>query len=243
MSWRSWRSHPPVASEPVPADLQVQFDQLLNLAAARGSGLNPGPHLEIDASRPDAAESTGGASPVVRLGTRTAGLPPADRGFLLAHELSHIRRQQRGLVPPFPRAAFGAWSLVMLAVWEGVILVSAGWAPRGGLGVALAWWAVRLALMLGAAAWGLLGVVCSYSRREEAAVDHLTAVLFGEVLTVDGVERLTGLEERLNRALPDRLRSHPRPAARRAAGLRAIDSKKETLPGPGAAVPLRRHTP
>ena len=77
-------------------------------------------------------------------------------------------------------------------------------------------------LLLALAALGAFGmwmVLISLVRREETATDATAAQVFGEVLTVAGVERIRRNEGALSRYVPTLLRSHPDPAARRRAGL------------------------
>lgn len=77
-------------------------------------------------------------------------------------------------------------------------------------------------LLLTLAALGAFGmwlVLIGLVRREETAIDATAARVFGEVLTVAGVERIRHNKGALSRCVPTLLRSHPDPAARRRAGL------------------------
>lgn len=61
----------------------------------------------------------------------------------------------------------------------------------------------------------LIGLI----RQEEIATDTTAAQVFGEVLTVAGVQRIRRNEGALSRYVPTLLRSHRDPAAGRRAGL------------------------
>lgn len=62
-------------------------------------------------------------------------------------------------------------------------------------------------------------MLISLTRREETAAEVTATRVFGEVLTVAGVQRIRRNEGALSRYVPALLRSHPDPAARRRAGL------------------------
>ena len=78
---------------------------------------------------------------------------------------------------------------------------------------------LTLALLGVGALWLML---IALIRREEAAADVTAAAVFGEVLTIAGVERLRRGEGALARYVPSVLREHTHPNARRRAGLATI---------------------
>ena len=78
---------------------------------------------------------------------------------------------------------------------------------------------LTLALLGVGALWLMLVALI---RREETAADVTAAAVFGAVLTIAGVERLRRGEGALVRYMPNVLREHTHPNARRRAGLATI---------------------
>ena len=204
----------PAVSLPVPADLQQQFEQMLERAANRGAAVHPPPQLRIDPDDPQLAESSFlfRRKPLVELGMATVELPPRERAWTLAHELSHHWRYRHGLMrgqllaatlllATVPIVLVGLFALQMT---EQGMLPKPAWAALGGV--------TFLSLPIIA-----LVVIARIKRRDEAATDHLAALLFGEVPTEGDVQRLLEQEP----AGPRWLHTHPAPASRRQAALRA----------------------
>lgn len=203
---------------PIPDLLRRQFEQIAARAAAHGRALHPMPTLELAArdgqgSRAIPGPARGRQRPRVRLGRDLLDVAPDDRAWTIAHELSHILRAQQSTRPRHLRGPLGLAELLLI-VTVAAMLAAGGTLLRGS-GPDLGW---LLTLATLSAAGGLLAVI-ALGRREESATDVTAATVFSEVLTPAGVQRLRRAEGALSGYVPNLLRTHPRPAARRRAGL------------------------
>ena len=164
-----------------------------------------------------------GDAPQVRLGQDLLATAPEVRAWTLAHEAAHVLRGQQRLVPPVP---VGVWcSGAVLVVVMLVALAAAVYGER--LGGWAGGWVTSLLLVVVAAMVMWAGLLTGLLRAEEAAADAVAATVFGEVLSEDGVRRLYD-QEGLTRYQPMLLRTHPRPPARRQAGLTALAAAVDT---------------
>ncbi len=202
----------------VPEDLREQYDQIVSRAAALRP---PAPELEVagaerHSSRVVLAATGEPPTPRVRLSADLLGVPPVDRAWSIAHELGHVLRRQEGARPA--GAAVFLVIAAVLAFGAVVCVFGAGWAMLHSPGSLAGGLAAAALLQVG----GLWLVLLALLRREESATDAVAAVVFGEVLTLAGVERLRRREGALSRYVPTVLRSHPHPSARRCAGLAAL---------------------
>jgi len=150
----------------------------------------------------------------VRLAIKLLSQAPTERAWTIAHELSHVLRAQEGTRVRPSRARLVAGAVLIAAAVLG--LATAGYvAVSGGTDVG-----VPLTAASGAAT-GMYLVLLGPDRAEEAGADATAATVFGEVLSAAGVERMRCDEGVLVRYAPTVLRTHPHPAAGRAAGLAA----------------------
>ena len=202
----------------VPAGLRAEVERIARRAARHGTPLNPMPELEIAQRTRHGSRARLGARdrpPRLYLDPGLLDLAPADRAWTIAHELAHVLRRQEGTRQELARGLLTTAGLLAVlavgAVLAAGYLVLSGSARHVGLP-----FAVGVASVAGM--WLLF---ISLLRREETETDAAAAAVFGEVLTVAGVERLRRIEGLLTRHLPTFLRSHPHPAARRQAGLTA----------------------
>jgi hypothetical protein len=176
----------------VPDDLREQYDQIVSRAAALRP---PGPVLEVagepcHSSRVVLAASGESATPRVRLSADLLGTPPANRAWSIAYELGHILFRQEGARPA--GAPVFLVIAAVLATGAVVCVFGAGWAMSHSPGSLAGGLAAAALLQVG----GLWLVWLALLRREEAATDAVAAVVFGEVLTPAGVERLCRREVR-----------------------------------------------
>jgi hypothetical protein len=205
----------------VPDDLREQYNQIVGRADALGQSV---PVLEVAAglghsSRVILAATGETTTPRVRLSADLLCTPPVDRAWSIAHELGHVLRRQDGARPP-GASAFLAVAAV-LATGAVVCVVGVGWAMLRNSGPLAGALAAASLLQVG----GLWLVLLALLRREETATDTAAAVIFGEVLTPAGVERLRRREGALSRYVPTLLRSHPHPSSRRRTGLDARSAR------------------
>lgn len=202
----------------MPAELQTQYEQIVQRAAVAGRPLDPVPVLEgADRSSHGSRSFVGppGSTelPRVRLGLDLLAAAPEDRAWTIAHELSHVLRRQESARLEFTRGPL-ALAAVLSAVAVGAVLLAGISLVRSG--------GADIGLLLGTAAVSAVGmyfVNVTLVRREEIATDATAAAVFGEVLSAAGVARVRRNEGALSRYLPTVIRSHPHPAARRRAGL------------------------
>jgi Zn-dependent protease with chaperone function len=209
------------ATSDVPAQLRAEYEQIAARAAAAGRPLRPVPLLELTADARHGSRAIlgppGGADlPRVRLSVNVLTTAPAERAWTIAHELSHVLHRQEGARPGrttvFLLGAAGIAGGTVAAVLGAVYSVLLG----SGVDVGPL---LTLALLGVGALWLMLVALI---RREETAADVTAAAVFGEVLTIAGVERLRGGEGALARYVPNVLREHTHPNDRRRAGLAAI---------------------
>jgi len=187
-------------------------------AARHGTPLDPLPELEIARRARHGSRVRLGARgrpPRLCLAPDLLDLAPADRAWTIAHELTHVLRRQEGTRQELARGLLTTAGLLAVLAVSAVLaagyLVLSGSARHVGLPFAIGVASVA----------GMWLVFLSLLRREETETDAAAAEVFGEVLTVAGVERLRRIEGLLTRHLPTFLRSHPPAAARRQAGLTA----------------------
>ena len=208
------------ATSDLPAQLRAEYEQIAARAAAAGRPLRPVPLLELTAAARHGSRAIlgppGGADlPRVRLSVNVLTTAPAERAWTIAHELSHVLHRQEGARPgrttAFLLGAAGIAGGTVAAVLGAVYSVLLG----SGVDVGPL---LTLALLGVGALWLMLVALI---RREETAAD-VTAAVFGEVLTIAGVERLRRGEGALARYVPNVLREHTHPNARRRAGLAAV---------------------
>jgi Zn-dependent protease with chaperone function len=219
-----WRALPGGASGAEHGAALNELREEYDLIVARSADLwQPVPVLEVDGHKGHSSSvvlaATTSTPPRVRLSADLLSTPPVDRAWSMAHELGHVLRHQNGErpagAPVFLAGAgvLGAGAVACVFTAGAAVLHSAGFIAgvlaAGALGQVGGLWLVLLVLM----------------RREESATDAVAAAVFGEVLTPAGVERLCRYEGALSRYVPTLLRSHPRPKARRAAGLVALDHR------------------
>jgi Zn-dependent protease with chaperone function len=207
----------------IPPDLQAQYEAIVSRATTAGRPLRPVPLLEASPSTRRASRVAGTrAAPRVQLSRDLLEADPADRAFVIAHELSHVLRWQCGERvdgrPVLPVASGLAGAGV-----GGVIGVLLGPPSLAGLFAAIA--------LAGVA--GMWLVLLAVIRREEAAADVTAATVFREVLSAAGVSRLRRGEGWGSRFVPTLLRSHPHPQARRRAGQAARAALDEAGDRPG----------
>ena len=208
----------PARGGDVPDELRAEVEQIARRAARHGTPLNPMPELEIAQRTRHGSRARLGARdrpPRLYLDPGLLDLAPADRAWTIAHELAHVLRRQEGTRQELARGLLTtAGLLAVLAV--GAVL-AAGYLVLSGSARH-----VDLPFAVGVASVaGMWLLFISLLRREETETDAAAAEVFGEVLTAAGVERLRRIEGLLTRHLPTFLRSHPRAAARRQAGLTA----------------------
>jgi len=203
----------------VPDRLRAEVAEIAARAAAAGRPLDLLPVLEVAACRRQGSAAFIGRPgrrepPRVRLAIKLLSQAPTERAWTIAHELSHVLRAQEGTRVRPSRARLVAGAVLIAAAVLG--LATAGYvAVSGGTDVG-----VPLTAASGAAT-GMYLVLLGPDRAEEAGADVTAAKVFGEVLSVAGVERMRRDEGVLVRYAPTVLRTHPHPAARRAAGLAA----------------------
>lgn len=222
----------PLALTPAPGPVATELDHLIARARAHGHPVRVPPIATAGRgrSRNHIGPWSEDEPRRIVLTSSTLVLPAAERRWVLAHELSHqLRDDQRGGRYPEPR---WAWPLTvaLLVLLIGSILGCGAIA----LGLLHPYKEVSAAVAVAAAVLmaAFLAVLTRWERAEETAVDHTAAEVFGAVLTPAGVRRLQRREGRLfGRLLPVPVRSHPRPAARRVAGLAVLaEQHGQTLP-------------
>ena len=204
-------------------DLLEQFTDIVDRATAAGRPLHPRPRLEVADGRRERSRAVtrAGEAPRVRVQRDLPARPPQARAWTLAHETAHVLRAQEGARPPQRGLTALAGVLAVVAV-VAVAVGAYGELLAGWTGTTTQW---LLPAVAGITALGMIMILTALVRREEVATDEVAAVIFGEVLSPDGVQRLLHAEGGLwLRWLPTLLRTHPRPAARRRAGLRARDT-------------------
>lgn len=205
----------------VPERLQQEVETIAARAAAIGRPLTPMPTLEIATNTRQTSRAFTGPlgstdTPRVRLAQDFLDTAPEERAWTIAHELSHVLHAQEGDRPGFTRGRLtAAGALLAIAV---AALACAGYAELTQSGPGAGWFLV-LALVSGI---GMCMVIFAVIRREEIAADATAVEVFGEVLTVAGVQRLRRREGAFGAfaELPlTAVRTHPRPSHRRRAGL------------------------
>jgi len=202
----------------VPAELRAQYEDLAARAATLGRALRPVPIVEIATSSTEdnhfwPGSIHGTRPPRIRLSQDLPSMPAHDRGFSMAHELSHalsFQEKARRLQIQDRIFLIGIAVAVLAGVAEAALHIS-----RVGIPV--------VSVALGLLAFASLGVTIlitlAVTRREEAATDVMAATVFGEALTEAGMRRL---ERREGASLQRRwrwFRTHPLPPTRRASGL------------------------
>ena len=209
----------PAVTTDVPAPLRQEFETIAARAAEGGRPLLPVPTLEIathdkQTSRAFTGPAGSTDAPRVRLARDLLDTSSEDRAWTIAHELSHVLRAQEGSRSEYTHARLTAMG-ALLALSVGA-LVFAGYAGLVGAGPNVGLLFV-LALLSGVA---MCVAAFEVIRREETAADATAAEVFGEVLTVAGVERLRRKEGAFAELPLAALRTHPRPSDRRRAGLK-----------------------
>lgn len=215
-------SDPGGPATPPPAHLVDELAEMVQRCAAAGRPLDPPPLLELATSSRKSTEAIFGGPhgpPRIRLALDLVDVPPHERSWTLAHELSHLlhRQEARPLARTGPLRALVAAVIVvaLILVGRGVWLIAAGDDQAAKQPLALAVLAPIVLLL----------VMIKLMRREEAAADLTAAEVFGEVLTPAGVQRLVQ-RQGIERFTPMLLRTHPRAPARRASGLAALSTDR-----------------
>lgn len=211
---------------PATAPLVQEVEALIVRGERLGYPLASRPEIRVGAS--SRAQSARGAQPArITIDARLLERSPADRRWVIGHELEHLLPGTLRAGSVLQRALM-AGGLVVAAVTVVVFLAVA--VPRG--------WA---ALPDGPAwNWGLCGVfsgmvialagLMQHSRDTEAACDRAAVVIYGQTMSDEHVAWLLRREGLGDRLAPTVFRTHPRPGRRREQVLAALSERAAPAP-------------
>jgi hypothetical protein len=209
--------------------VQAEYDEIASRAEAAGRPLRPMPKLMIaDGYTKAAAGLRGRRYATVCLSPNDLDDDPRYRAWGIAHELGHVWIAQRRRGP-------GSTALRKLPAYALTVLGTTAFVVLSLAAASLGRW-----ILLGMAIGTLVTTVttgqvisCAADRAEETEADEVAAVVFGEVLSPEGVEMVRREEESVQRK-PRIFWTHPLPAKRRRSGLAARRRAGLSIINPGS---------